>query len=86
MCLRVWKNGRCRRLPPCITQRNCESIGYTEHKRNKGNREEGGGVYFFIIGKFESLALVETKLKRNVEVPWCGENGIIAGVQEMDRL
>ena len=40
---------------------------------------------FFRKGKFELLALMETKLKRNVELSWCRINGIIAGVQEMER-
>ena len=35
--------------------------------------------------KFQLLALTETKLKGNGEVPWCGVNGINAGVQEMER-
>ena len=36
-------------------------------------------------GKFELLALTETKLKGNGKVTWSGVNGIIAGVQEMER-
>ena len=36
----------------------------------------------FREGKFELLALTETKLKRKGEVSWCGVHGIIAGVQE----
>ena len=39
----------------------------------------------FREGKFELLALTETKLKGKGEVSWCGVNGIIAGVQEMER-
>ena len=35
--------------------------------------------------RFELLDLTETKLKGNGEVSWCGVNGIIAGVQEMER-
>ena len=38
----------------------------------------------FRTGKFELLALTETKLKGNREI-WCGVNGITAGVQEMER-
>ena len=34
--------------------------------------------------KFELLSLMETKLKGNGEVSWCGVIGIIAGVQEME--
>ena len=36
-------------------------------------------------GNFELFGLTETKLKRNGEVLWCGVNGIIASVQEMER-
>ena len=39
----------------------------------------------FRKGKFELLALTETKLKVNEEVPWSGVNDIIAGVQEIGR-
>ena len=39
----------------------------------------------FKKGKFELLALTETKLKGKGEVSWCRVNGIISGVQEMER-
>ena len=39
----------------------------------------------FRRGKFKWLALTETKLKGKGGVSWCGVNGIIAGVQEMER-
>ena len=39
----------------------------------------------FREGKFELLALTETKLKGDGEITWCGVNGIIAGVQELER-
>ena len=39
----------------------------------------------FREGKFELLALMETKLEGNGEVSWCGVNGISASVQEMER-
>ena len=42
-------------------------------------------VNVFKVGKFELLALTETKLKGKEEVSWFGDNGIIAGVQEMER-
>ena len=38
----------------------------------------------FRKGKFELLTLTETKLKENGEILWCGVNGIIDGVQEME--
>ena len=42
-------------------------------------------VDVFRDGKFELLALTETKLKGKGEVSWCGVSVIIAGVQEMER-
>ena len=39
----------------------------------------------FKEGKFELLTLTEMIMKGNGEVSWCGVNGIIAGVQEMER-
>ena len=39
----------------------------------------------FREGKFELLALTETKLKGDGEISWCAANGIIDGVQEMER-
>ena len=42
-------------------------------------------VGVFRKGKFELLALTETKLKGNGEVSGCGVNDIIAGVHEMER-
>ena len=42
-------------------------------------------VDIFKEGKVKFLALMETKLKGNGEVSWCGVNGIIAGVQEKER-
>ena len=39
----------------------------------------------FKKGKFELLALTEKNLKGNGEVSWCEVNGIITGVQEMER-
>ena len=43
-------------------------------------------VDVFRKGKFKFLALTETKLKGNTEVLWCGVNGIITSVQEMERV
>ena len=42
-------------------------------------------VDIFKEGKLELLALMEMKLKGNGEVSWCGVNGIVAEVQEMER-
>ena len=42
-------------------------------------------VDVFKKGKFKLLALTEKKLKGKGEVSWYGVNGIIAGVQKMER-
>ena len=42
-------------------------------------------IDIFREGKFELLALTETKLKGNGELSWCGVYDIIAGVQEMEK-
>ena len=42
-------------------------------------------VDVFREGQFQLLALMETKLKGNGEVSWCGVKDIIAGLQEMER-
>ena len=42
-------------------------------------------VDIFKEGKFELVALTETKLKWKGEVSWSGVNVIFAGVQEMER-
>ena len=39
----------------------------------------------FKEGKFRLLALRETKLKGKGQVSWCGVNGLIVGVQQMER-
>ena len=41
-------------------------------------------VVVFRKGKFELLALMETKLKGNEEVSWWEVNGIIADIPEME--
>ena len=42
-------------------------------------------VDVFKEGKFELLLLTDTKLKGKGGVSWSGVNGIIPGVQEMER-
>ena len=42
-------------------------------------------VDIFGKGKFEWFALTEMKLKGNREVSWCGVNGIIASVHEIEK-
>ena len=41
-------------------------------------------VDVFRKGKFELLALTETKLKGNGEVSWCGANGIIEVLRRLN--
>ena len=36
--------------------------------------------------KYEVVALTERKLKGNEEASWCEVNGIIASIQEMDKV
>ena len=35
---------------------------------------------------YNCLPLTETKLKGNGQVSWCGVNGIIAGVQDIEKV
>ena len=42
-------------------------------------------VNAFREGKFELLGFKEMKLKGIREISWCGVNGIIADVQDMER-
>ena len=42
-------------------------------------------VDIFQKGKFDLLALTETKLKGEGEVSWVGVNGIISGAEEVER-
>ena len=56
-----------------------------ECKRNKWDCEEGGGDGCFQKGKFELFALTETKLKETGKVSWRRVNGMITGVQWMER-
>ena len=80
------RGGRLRRIPPYITLRNDVNRLDTWNLRGineTAKREEVVDV--FRKGKLELLALTEKKLKGNGEVSWCGINGIIAGIQEMER-
>ena len=80
------RSGRYRRLLPCITRRNYVNRLGTWNVRGINNttkREEVVDV--FREGRFELLALTETKLKGKGEISWFGVNGIISGVQEMKR-
>ena len=67
----------------------CASILVVDARRP----HSGGSIYSpnkyekekkYLLLLFELLALIETKLKGNIEV-CCGVNGIIAGVQEVER-
>ena len=69
------QSGRCHRL--------CKPFKYMECMRNKWNCEEGD---VFREGKFELLYLMETILKGNGEVSWCGVNGIISSVQMLGKV
>ena len=80
------RSGGYRRLTPYITQRNyVNPLGTWNVRGINGTAKREEVVNTFKKGKFELLALTETKLKRKGEVSWCGVNGIIAGVQAMER-
>ena len=59
----------------------CKIFGYIECKRKKWDWEEGGDGGCFQRRKVQVSCLDLAKLKGNGEVPWCGVNGIIVGVQ-----
>ena len=62
------RSGRYRRLPfPCITLRNYVNLLGTWNARGINGTGKGGGGGRFKEGKFELLALTETKLKGNRE-------------------
>ena len=80
------RRGRYCRLPPCITRRNYINrlgtwnvigLNYTT------KREEV--MEIFKKGKFELLALTETKMTGKGEVSCSAVNVIFAGVQKMER-
>ena len=80
------QNGRYRRHPPCITRRKCvKRLGTWNVRGINDTTKREQVVDIFKKGKFELLALTETKLKGEGEVSWCGVNDIISGVQEMKR-
>ena len=80
------QSGRYHHLPPFITRRNyVNCLGTSNVKGVNGTAKREEAVDIFKEGKFELFALTETKLKGNGEVSQCGANGIITGVQEMER-
>ena len=79
---------RYRQLPPCTTRRNYVNRLVTWNARgiiDTMKREEVDILEKKKRGKFELLALTETKLKGKGEVSWSAVNVIFAGVQEMER-
>ena len=56
----------------------CKWFGYWECKEEDqwDCKEREEGVDVFRRRKFEWLALIETKVKGNGEVSWCGGNGV----------
>ena len=68
-------SGRNRRLPSCITRRNYVNRSGTWNVRGINDEEV---MDIFKKGKFELLALTETKLKGKGEVSWSGVNVIFA--------
>ena len=56
-----------------------------ECKTNKWDCEEGRGGGCLWKGKVRIGCLDGDKIVRKWRISWCGVNGIIAGVQEMER-
>ena len=56
-----------------------------ECKRYNGAAKSEEMVDVFRMGKFELFVLTEKTLEGSGEVSWCGVNGIIAIVQEIER-
>ena len=54
-------------------------------KRINDTKKREEEVYIFKKGKFDLIALTQTKLKGEGELSWCDVNGIISGVQEMEK-
>ena len=76
----VWvRGGRCHRLP-CITRLGTWNV---RGINGAAKREEVADV--FREGNFELLALTEMKLKGKGEISLCGVNGIVVGVNEMEK-
>ena len=76
------RSGRYRRLSPCITRRNyVNCLGTQNVKGIKDTTKREEVVDISKEGKFELLALMETKLKGKGEVSWFGVNGTIDRLQ-----
>ena len=64
--------------------RLCESLGTWNVRKNKRGYKKNV-VDVLRKGKSELLAFTETKIKVNEKVSWFGVNGMIAGVQEIEK-
>ena len=65
------RSGRNRRLPPCITRRKyVNRLGTWNVRRINDTTKRKEVVDIFKKGKFELLALTETKLKWKGDVSW----------------
>ena len=75
------RSGRYRRLPLCITRRNYVIRLGTWNVRGINDTKKREKVLdIFKKGKFELLALTETKLKGKGGASWSGVNAIFASV------
>ena len=72
--------------PALYNSSKLNHVGTWNVKRITVTVKRDEAVDVFREGKFELLALMETKLKGNGEVSGCGVSGIIAGVQEIEEL
>ena len=60
-------------------------LGMRNVRRIKGIAKRKNVVDVLRKGKSELLAFTETKIKVNEKVSWFGVNGMIAGVQEIEK-
>ena len=72
-------------MSPTPTLYNSAKLYKWSVREINGTTKKGEVVNVFREGKFELLALMETKLKGNEELSLRGINGIIVGVQEMEK-
>ena len=70
----------------CDLRGNCvNNLGMWNVRGKNGIAMRKEVVDVFKEGKFELLILTETKFKGNGEVSWCEVNGIVEGIQEIER-
>ena len=76
-------DGRYHQIPPYIAVKLCKLASYWNVRGINEIAKREKVVDIFSKGKFELLAFIETNLKRNRKMLWCGVNGIVASVHEI---